>query len=117
MSTSVKLNESDKRKLEKLQALVTMKTSKRVTQQEILSKVISEASELGEKFVHRAFEDSVPMSDESYRKMLSLVDNWKIKTKWEDIDETLYGSTVDESKVKRKEHTPKRNQRNETSKR
>jgi len=90
-TTSVKLNAEDKRKLEKLQALVTLKTSKKVTQQELLSELISGAIKEGDRFVEKAFEGTVPMSDESFRKLLSLTDDWKVKTKWEDIDRSVYG--------------------------
>ena len=93
MATSVKLDESDKKKLERLQALVTVKTSKKVTQQEILSRLISEATEEVDAFVDRYFESTVPMSDESYERTMSLTTDWKIRTKWEDIDEALYGKT------------------------
>jgi hypothetical protein len=92
LATSVKLNEADKRKLERLQALVTVKTSKKTTQQEILSKLISRATADVDEFVDRNFESTVPMSDEAYERTLSLTTDWKIRTKWEDIDEALYGN-------------------------
>ncbi len=92
MATSVKLSETDKKKLERLQAKVTVKTSKRVTQQEILSKLISKATEEGDKFIDKTFESTVPMSDDEYHRMLSLTSDWKVKTKWEEINKTLYGN-------------------------
>ena len=91
MSTSVKLSESDKRKLERLQAMVTVRTSRKVTQQEILSKLISNATEEEDDFIKKTFESTVPISDSEYQKILSLIADWGVKTKWEDIDETLYG--------------------------
>ncbi len=102
LATSVKLSESDKRKLEKLQALVTVKTSKKVTQQEILSKLISKATEEADTFVDKTFESTVPMSEEAYRKILSLTSNWGIRTKWEDIDKTLYGDKLVRTKKPKK---------------
>ena len=93
MATSVKLSETDKKKLEKLQAMVTVKTSKKVTQQEILSKLISKATEQGDSFIRETFESTVPLSDNDYNRLLSLTSDWGIETKWEDIDESLYGSS------------------------
>ena len=87
----MKINEDDKRKLERLQALVTVKTAKKVTQQEILSKLISKATEEADAFVERTFESTVPMPDEAYKRTLSLVSDWGVRTKWEGIDSTLYG--------------------------
>ncbi|MHB1867620.1 MAG: hypothetical protein ACYCPP_01590 [Nitrososphaerales archaeon] len=93
MSTSIKVSVEDKRKLDKLQALVTMKTSKKVTQQEVLSELIRGAIAEGDRFVEKVFQGTVPMSDESFRKILSLTSDWKVKTKWEDIDRSVYGET------------------------
>jgi hypothetical protein len=92
VSTSVKLSEADKRKLERLQAMFTIRKSKKVTQQEILSRLIGKATEEGDKFLNEEFEGTVPMSDEGYRRMLSLTSDWGVKTKWEEIDDLLYGS-------------------------
>jgi hypothetical protein len=92
-TTSVKLTEDDKRKLEKLQALVTVKTSKKVTQQEILSKLISKATKEVDTFVDETFENTVPMPDDAYQRMLSLTSDWGVKTKWQDIDKAIYGDT------------------------
>ena len=98
----MKLSFTDKKKLEKLQALVTVKTSKKITQQEILSKLISKATEEVDSFVDRTFETTVPMSDDQYRRILALTSDWEIRTKWEDIDKTLYGRTSTQSrKLKR----------------
>ena len=43
MTTSVKINEEEKIKLEKLQALIALKAGKKITQQELLSKLIQDA--------------------------------------------------------------------------
>jgi hypothetical protein len=109
-STSVKLSEGDKKKLERLQALVTIKTSKKVTQQEILSKLISNATAEGDKFVVKTFESTVPMSDDAFQKILSLTSDWKVKTRWEDIDKTVYGdarSTTARTNSKKEKTKPR----------
>jgi|SRR5271165_3948749 len=89
-TTTVKLDEADKQKLEKLQALITLK-GKKVTQQELLSTLISEAIERGDEFLDQVLKDTVPMSNEDFQKILSLSEDWGFKSRWQDIDETLYG--------------------------
>ncbi|MDG7000512.1 MAG: hypothetical protein JRN15_15570 [Nitrososphaerota archaeon] len=93
MSTSVKLSEDDKKKLERLQAMVTVKTSKRVTQQKLLSRLIEDALEQGDEFIAKTFQGTVPMPNDDYHRMLSLISDWGTRTKWEEIDEVLYGDS------------------------
>jgi hypothetical protein len=93
MATSVKLSEMDKRKLEKLQALVTVKTSKKVTQQEILSRLITKATEEVDAFVYETFQRTVSMPDDMYGRWLSLTSDWGVRTRWDEIDKIVYGST------------------------
>ena len=62
MSTSVKLAEDDKVKLEKLQALVTLKLGEKMTQQELLATLIQDALTRGDEFID-SVKPSVPMSD------------------------------------------------------
>jgi predicted transcriptional regulator len=92
MSTSVKLDEEDKEKLERLQALVTLKAGGKVTQQELLSMLIREALARSDEFVEKIFKTSIPMPDQEYEKILSLVEDWGVETNWKEIDQTLYGA-------------------------
>ena len=89
MKTTVKIDDVDKQKLEKLQALVTLK-GKKITQQELLSALISDAIERSDELIDRVAKDTVPMSSEDFRRILSVSQDWGIKTKWQDIDEILY---------------------------
>jgi hypothetical protein len=90
-ATTVKVDEADKQKLEKLQALITLR-GKKVTQQELLSTLISEAVERSDELVDRVVkEKTVPMSIEDFQKILSLSEDWGFKSKWQDIDQALYG--------------------------
>jgi len=43
MSTSVKLAEEDKERLEKLRAIISLKLGKRMTRQELLARLIRDA--------------------------------------------------------------------------
>jgi len=92
MTTSVKLNDRDKEKLERLQALVTLRTGEKITQQELLRILIGEALLKGDGFFDKISEQKLPMSDEEYERILSLVDDWRVETSWEDVDQILYGA-------------------------
>ncbi|MGC8850159.1 MAG: hypothetical protein ACP5K1_03615 [Candidatus Bathyarchaeia archaeon] len=92
MPTSVKIAEKDKEKLEKLQAMVTLKAGCKVTQQELLSTLISEALERGEEFIDKVYKTNIPMPDQEYEKILSLVEDWGVETGWEEMDRMLYGA-------------------------
>jgi hypothetical protein len=77
----VKVDEADKQKLERLQALITLK-GKKLTQQELLSVLISEAEEKSDDLVDRVLkEKTVPMSDQDFQKLLKLSDDWGIRSK------------------------------------
>ena len=89
-TTTVKVDEVDKQNLEKLQALITLR-GKKVTQQELLSALISDAIERSDDLVDRVLKDTVPMSSEDFRKILSLSEDLGFKSRWQEIDETLYG--------------------------
>ncbi len=89
-TTTVKVDEADKQNLEKLQALITLR-GKKVTQQELLSALISDAIERSDDFVDRVLKETVPMSSEDFQRILALSEDWGFKSRWQDIDETLYG--------------------------
>ena len=91
MSTSVKLGAEDKEKLEKLQALVTLKAAMKVTQQELLATLIRDALARGEEFVEKVFKTDLPLSDADYAKVLALIEDWGVETRWEEMDRELYG--------------------------
>lgn|SRR5487761_99387 len=92
VTTTVKLDESDKRNLEKLQALITLKSGgKKLTQQELLSTLIVQALQMGDEFIEQVIKDTVPMSDREFDKVLSLEQDWGITTRWQEIDQAAYG--------------------------
>ena len=92
MSTSVKIGEKDKEKLERLQALVTLKVGRKMTQQEILSSLIGEAYAKSGEFVEKMSNVDTKMSDEEYEKISSLIEDWGVETSWEEVDQILYGA-------------------------
>jgi len=100
MSTSVKIEEEDKERLEKLQALVTLKAGQKLTQQEILSTLIREAYEKSDELVEKILKASVPMTDQEYERILSLVEDWGAETSWEEVDRTLYGTKAEVKRLR-----------------
>lgn len=92
MPTSVKLSEQDKERLNRLQALATLKAEGKVTQQELLSALIREALERGDEFLEKMYKRNVPVSDEEYERLLSLIEDWGVETRWEGVDRTFYGA-------------------------
>lgn len=93
MSTTVKLSRNDKERLERLQALITLKAGQKLSQNEILSRLIDEALDRGEEFLLKFSEAKLPIDDAQYEKILSLTEDWGIETSWEQVDQTLYGPT------------------------
>ncbi|MBS7651482.1 MAG: hypothetical protein QXN62_08040 [Candidatus Bathyarchaeia archaeon] len=89
--TTVKLSEDDKKKLEKLQALVTLKAGEKVSQQDVLSALIREALKGGDEFLEKVYKTNVPMPDQEYERILSLVEDWGVETEWKEMDQILYG--------------------------
>ena len=91
MTTSVKLDERDKKRLDRLQARLTMESGEKHTQQEILAALISKGLEDG------GLLDSLarkwrPLTDAEYSAALSLTGDWGVTTRSQDIDRVLYGS-------------------------
>lgn len=92
MATSVKVLKGDKAKLERLQALVTLRAGTKVTQQRILSILIDRAMDRADELAERATKVNFPVDDEAYDRVLSLMEDWGVETSWEDVDHILYGS-------------------------
>ena len=91
-TSTVKIEEKDKQKLEKLQALITIKVGARrkLTQQELLSVLINKALAKSDEFVNEVFKETVPASDKEFKRLLSLSEDWGVRTRWQDMDQVLY---------------------------
>lgn len=95
MATSVKMDERTKSRLEELQALVKLRTGRKVSQQELLDRMVDRAYESREEFVE-SFEGDDKwegLSEEEIERWLSGTTDWGEETSEEDIDEVLYDST------------------------
>ena len=91
MATAVKMDEETKSLLEELQAEIKLKTGKKVTQQEILARVVESAAESRAAFVD-SFREGQTALDESELKAFNegMVASG-VETDEEDIDDILYG--------------------------
>jgi len=91
MATSVKMDEETKSRLERLQAEIRLQTGKRVTQQEILERLVDNATASKEEFIDSFRESRVPV-DENVRDAFheGTVASGQETTE-DDIDDIIYG--------------------------
>ena len=91
MATAVKMDEETKSTLEELQAEIKLKTGRKVTQQEVLSRLVESVSESRSEFIDSFREASVSLSDEELRQFNEGMIASGVETDEGDIDDILYG--------------------------
>ena len=91
MATAVKVDEDAKSRLEELQAEIRLRTGTRVTQQELLTRIIDDAYESHEEVIDSFRESTVPLSAEEKTAMREGRISSGVETDEEDIDDILYG--------------------------
>lgn len=91
MNTSVKMDESAKRILDTLQAQIILSTGAKLSQQEILEEAVKFSSEREEEFIRRIAGVKIPLSRTDIDRLMKTPIDFGIKTREEEIDETLYG--------------------------
>lgn len=91
MVTSVKMDDDTKDRLERLQAEIRLKTGQRVTQQEVLERLVEQAVESKADLVDSFREHRVPLDEEDRRNFHEGMVASGVTTSEEDIDEELYG--------------------------
>ena len=91
MPTAVKVDEEAKSRLEELQAEIRLRTGERVTQQDLLTRLIDDAYESREAVIDSFREETVPLSEAEKETMRSGRFSSGVETDEEDIDEVLYG--------------------------
>ena len=87
MSTSIKVRGEDKKDFDRLQSELTLRFGKKITQQELFSRIIELVEDSKEVFIKGVY---LPLSEgeiEDFRKIQS---DWGIVTSEEEIDEILY---------------------------
>lgn len=91
MTTSVKMDDDTKSRLERLQAEIRLKTGRRVTQQEILARLVERAIESKADLVDSFREARVPLSESKREAFHDGMVSSGVTTSEEDIDDVLYG--------------------------
>ena len=91
MATVIKVDEDAKSRLEGLQAEIRLRTGKRVTQQDLLTRLIDTAYESREDVIDSFRESSVPLTDEEKQAMQQGRIASGVETDEEDTDDILYG--------------------------
>jgi hypothetical protein len=91
MTTAVKVEEKTKARLEELQAEIRLRTGQNVTQQELLTRLIDDASESHEEVLDSFRQSTVPLSSAEKEALKRGRFSSGVETDEEDIDEILYG--------------------------
>lgn len=91
MPTAVKVDEAAKSRLEELQAEVRLRTGQKVTQQELLTRLIDDAYESRDQVIDSFRESTVPLSTDQKEAMQQGRFSSGVETAEEDIDDILYG--------------------------
>ena len=91
MATAVKVDEDAKSRLEELQAEIRLRTGESVTQQELLSRLISDAYDSRDEVIDSFRSSTLPLSEEEKERMGQGRVSSGVETDEEDIDDVLYG--------------------------
>ncbi|RQG95016.1 hypothetical protein [Natrarchaeobius oligotrophus] len=91
MSTSIKVTDATKSRLEELQAEIRLETGRNVTQQELLERIVTSSYESKDELIDSFRDEFEPLSDEEIEQWLSGTVDSGLETKEEEIDDVLYG--------------------------
>ncbi len=90
MSENIKIHEKDKYVFDMLQAELTLKTGKKITQQELFSRLIEFVRAKKDNFFGRL--SKLPLSEKEKNKIRSLQCDMGVETSEEEIDLIVYGA-------------------------
>ena len=91
MATSVKVDDRTKDRLERLQAEIRLQTGRKVTQQEILTRLVERAIESKAELIDSSRESPFPLSDEEREQFHEGMGSSGVETTEDDIDDIVYG--------------------------
>lgn len=91
MATSVKMDDDTKSRLERLQAEIRLRTGTRVTQQELLRRLVVDAVESKDDLVDSFREERVPVTESERDAFHDGMVSSETTTTESDIDDVLYG--------------------------
>lgn len=92
MSTSVKISGEGKSLLDKLQARLVIVTGRKVSQQELLEKLVRLSAERVDELISYMAGIKLPLPPEEVEKLMKLRTDWGVETGEEEIDVYLYGN-------------------------
>lgn len=95
MATSVKMDERTKDRLERLQAEIKLETGRKVTQQELLKRLLDSAYESRSEFVDSFRDEWDGLSDDETDRLLSGAVDSGNPVEEDEIDDALYGSELE----------------------
>ena len=91
MPTTVRIDPEFKKEIDKLQAKVTMKTGEKITQQELLVRILQFVIRNEEEFFKNVIFDWKPLPDIEWEKMKALITDFGKITTESTIDTEIYG--------------------------
>jgi hypothetical protein len=91
MATAVKVDADAKSRLEELQAEIRLETGEKITQQELLSRLIDDAYESREELIESFGQTTVPLTEAEKEAMGRGRIQSGVETDEDDIDDVLYG--------------------------
>ena len=91
MVTAVKIGEDAKTRLEELHAEIRLRTGQKVSQQELLTRLINDAYESPDEVIDSFRDSTVPLSEEQQQAMQQGRVSSGVTTDEDDGDDVLYG--------------------------
>jgi len=91
MATAVKMDEETKSLLEELQAEIKLKTGTKVTQQELLARLVESAVESRAEFIDSFRDSTTALSEADLAAFNEGQISSGVETTEDDIDDILYG--------------------------
>ena len=101
MSTSVKMSEETKKRLNRLQAKVILSTGRKPSQEQLLDAVVRLSSEREEELMRHLAGVNLPFSSREVEDLMKVITDWGAVTREEDIDKVLSAGLQE-----RDEHLP-----------
>ena len=86
----MKMDDETKSRLEELQAEIKLETGEKVTQEELLRKIVEHAISTKSEVIDE-YEKTVPADESEIEEFHSRISSSGVETSEEDVDEILYG--------------------------
>ncbi|MEE8400939.1 MAG: hypothetical protein V3R86_02140 [Candidatus Hydrothermarchaeaceae archaeon] len=88
--SSVKVYVETKKKFDRLQAEFVLRSGEKLSQQDILDRIVDFATRKKERFFKETSGIDYPLEPEEIKRILKSPKNWGVKTREKDIDKLLY---------------------------